>query len=532
MKLFTSLRLLGLLMMMVGFGFAIPLWQFAHAEQNPNGALQLYLPITYRADDGATPTPSATPTLSTTPSTPTSSFTPTPTVSPSATVQPAVEGSLYLTTNVESASAAAQVDANGGMHAAYVHFVSAPDPSPAVYTYCSAPATRCGEPSNWVSVALADRAIEVQLRLTTAGQPRLLITASSTIYPTGRDYWYAECNSNCANAAQWQIVRVTSTDGMAIIETTDLLAPQRSFALDPQGRPRFVYQDRNYGIEPDHIGFYYMECDSGCATASNWRETKISRATQYDYEIFKYPALSFTSSGQPRVLASVYALNDDGSEAPKGLYYYGCDSVCNQMANWDRIYLFNHGSGAYPLPMWDLDLDTSGNPHLALFTGGGADEGIDYQLIYFACSGNCMDVEGWRGSVLTMPLHDGQGPDIELDAANNPRIAFMQDNGDLGYAWCDQSCALMPDHWQVTTIETTEAQEADYPQALPPHCDQPLWQGLTPTLVLDSAGNPRIAHDVQVDARCTYVDPEDPNNPYIRFERVWNGVRWNYLPQP
>jgi hypothetical protein len=500
-------------------------------QASPNGNLKVYLSL-IRNSAAVTPTPTTPPTGATvTPTVSATAVTPTPSSTPT-TVPGSESGALYITTAVETASGSAQVDATGGMHAAFIHYTSAPDPSPAVYATCTAPGTGCDNPANWTMVALGDNTREVQLQLNPQGKPRLLIVTDGTVYPSGKDYVYAECNTTCTSAAGWTLTRIASTDGTSIFDTTDDIAPQRSFALNPQGQPAFVYFDRNYFIEPDHIGVYYTFCASNCSNIANWQQTNIGKTFQFDYEVFEYTSLTFTNDGRPRLIASVYALNDDGSDAPDGIYYYECDSGCNVYENWGRTLLFYPGSGSYPLPAWDIEVGSNDAPHVAFFTGGGADSGIDYQLVYITCPTDCLADNSWSGTVLGLPLDDGQGPDIELTSNNQPRIAFMYDYDDLGYAWCDSNCAAADTSWQSMVVDTPDQQEADNSQALPPHCDQALWQGKTPTLALDADDNPHIAHDVTVDARCEYEDPENPGNPEIRFERVWNGVRWNFLPHP
>jgi hypothetical protein len=496
---------------------------------SPQGDLKIYLSL-IRNSGVASPTATNTPPTGAT-VTPTVPATHTPTATP--TTQPGSEsGALYITTAAETASGSAQIDANGGMHSAFIHYTSAPDPSPAVYAVCTAPGTGCDNPANWTMVTLADNTREVQLQLNPQGKPRMLIVTDGTVYPGGKDYVYAECNSTCTSASGWTLTLVASSDGTAIFDTTDDLAPQRSFTLDPQGNPAFVYFDRNYFIEPDHIGVYYTTCSGNCSNSANWQQTNIGRTLEFDYEVFEYAAIDFTTDGRPRILSYVYALNDDGSDADNGLYYYACESNCNLFESWGRTFLFDPGSGTYPLPTWDMEVDNNGAPHAVFFTGGGATSDIDYQLVYITCPTNCLGENSWSGTVLGLALDDGQGPDIELTADNQPRVAFMLDNDDLGYAWCDSNCATADTNWQGVIVDTPAQQEADNPQALPPNCDQDLWQGKTPTLALDADGNPRIAHDVTVDARCEYEDPDNPGTPEIRFERVWNGVRWNFLPHP
>ncbi len=77
-----------------------------------------------------------------------------------------------------------------------------------MYGVCAAPVTRCADAANWTYVQLADGVRDVQLQLTPAGQPRLLIVTSSTVYANGKDYLYAACDSSCTNRNQWSVVRV------------------------------------------------------------------------------------------------------------------------------------------------------------------------------------------------------------------------------------------------------------------------------------------------------------------------------------
>ncbi len=271
-----------------------------------------------------------------------------------------------------------------------------------------------------------------------------------------------------------------------------------------------------------------------CTNANNWKQTQIGRwiVGTGNYEIFNYPSLTYTAAGQPRVTARVFAQNDDGSDAPDGLYYYGCDAGCDQMRNWQRVLLIPTGSGSYPHPSWDIELDTMNRPRIVIFTGDGlSPDEFNHRLLYLWCDADCFNIDAWSYTAVGT-RDDGESPDLELDAQNRPRVAWIADDGSLGYAWCTTACEGDSPQWQTRTIETPATMEQANPQAIPPHCDQAVWQGIAPTLSLDHAGNPRFAYDVQVDARCRYVDPDDPTRPVIRFERVWNGVRWRFQQQP
>jgi hypothetical protein len=460
--------------------------------------------------------------------------TPPPPTAPPTTPPPGGQGALYPMPTIKTASAAARVDANGVMHTAFVHFVPQADKPAAVYGVCRAGGNGCAQAANWSFVQLTDQANEVQLALTAAGQPRLLVVGDSKVYPAGKDYIYAECNNGCNNGANWEVARVLASDGTGIFDVSDQRAPQNYFALDGQGRPRFVYQDRNYLIEPDHYGAFYVSCESGCTDPQNWTQTQIGYWIPGTgrYEVFSYTSLTFTKAGGPRLIAKLLAQNEDGSEAPDGLYYYACDEGCEQQRNWQRVFLTEVGGGSFPLPAWDMELDANDRPRIALFTGDGTiASGFEAHVLhYLSCDANCMNDSSWSSRSVTVP-GEGETPDLELDAQGRPRIAAIF-KGALGLLWCDANCSGNA-QWQVKIIETPQQMKQGNPQAIPLTCDSDLWKALTPSLALDNGGNPRIAYDVQVDARCRFEDPNNPNGPPVTsFRRIWNGVRLAFLPRP
>jgi hypothetical protein len=447
------------------------------------------------------------------------------------------QGALFLNKQIKNNSADVAVDSAGGMHAAYAHFISNAENPKAIYTFCTAGASACANPAAWQSVALGNQVGEVQLALTGAGQPRLLIVSEAS--NLGRDHAYAACDQNCADLAAWTITSIVTTYNANDILDQD--APQRSFALDPQGRPAFIYTDRNYQYaEPDHYGAYYASCSENCADAGNWQtETNLSiiyrGGFRFDYEIFRYVSLTFTADGQPRLVARVFALNPDGSDAPDGVYYYGCDAACDMAESWARTFLIPTGDGSVPYPSWDLAIADGDRPRIALFTGTGlTPDDVNNRLLYLYCDTNCFDPANWGfGRVLGAP-NDGNGADLELDAAGRPRLAWIASNGDLGYAWCNSGCETDQAAWQQQIVETEQALRQEHPQAIPPHCQTDLWNGLAPVLALDAAGNPHIAYDVSVKADCYYDDtPGDPSDaPTVRFESIWRGVHLAFFPHP
>ena len=95
----------------------------------------------------------------------------------------------------------------------------------------------------------------------------------------------------------------------------------------------------------------------------------------------------------------------------------------------------------------------------------------------------CFNIDAWSYTAVGT-RDDGESPDLELDAQNRPRVAWIADDGSLGYAWCTTACEGDSPQWQTRAIETPAAMEQANPQAIPAHCDQAVWQGIAPTLSL------------------------------------------------
>lgn len=513
-------------------------WAQADSDQ-PTAASEaqlIFLPMVgkYSAQSGNTPTPTATTEAPGT-ETPTPTPTATPTASPTATTEPTVDTlARFLNSEWRTSSAAMQTDATGGIHVGYYYYEAQFDDAPnyAMYAYC---ASDCEQLANWQQVALAqDRdVIEVQLALTAAGQPRMLIRAVSTVYPAGKDYLYAACDQNCTSSTNWQIGYVLSSDGTDILDVNDDNSPQRSFALDPQDRPRFLYQDRNYAnAEPDHYGHYYVSCNSNCIGGTpetpTWQQTRITEEYrsdfQYEYEIINYPSLTFTQAGAPRVLGVLYPTSH--SATPEGIYYFGCDNGCDDRANWQRVWLLDRGSGTEV--SWDLTLDSQDRPRLALYRGTGTFEAE--KVLYIWCNETCLDQatkdDHWQFNDPGVAATDGRHPALALDSQERPHIAYTdQTVGGLGYVWCSANCESDSPTWHHQAIEGATDLHADWPVAIPPACDTGLWHGLTPVLSLSSTDQPTVAYDTTYHARCFYDDPSDGQPPFTAFHLIVRAVR-------
>ena len=441
------------------------------------------------------------------------------------TPPPPVKGGFFIDDQFKTSNASIQVDGRGGMHLAYYYYEPINDgaPTSGVYLYCP---SNCEKASRWTGVGLGEQVNEIQLQLTPAGQPRLIYRTPSQSRPNGSDYFYASCDQSCTNPGQWQVMYLTSNSGIGLIDFgKDDGLPQRYFALDPQGRPRFIYNDGVTG----HLGTYYAFCDDDCIDPVNWFETRINKDNgnqgPYRYEKFSYPALAFSPQGQPRIVADGVSLQDEFY-----LYYLACDGGCDVEDNWYNLPLAERGSGVKV--SYDIALDAAGRPRVAFYQGallGGQGD----QLFYAWCNDACANDASWQGYDLGLTQSDGQGPDLELDGAGRPRLAYgLYHAGGLGYSWCNSNCESTGATWQHQVVETRANLLAAWSVAYPPHCNEGLWDGLTPTLSLDGAGQPRIAYDTTYYARCIYNPDTGEWKPWHEIHLVWRAVRVNYFPQP
>jgi hypothetical protein len=426
---------------------------------------------------------------------------------------------LFLRNDRRVASATVKVDAAGNRHAAYVTVAPYIEQPPAFYAFCAAGAD-CATPANWQTIEVPTEfpqaTVEVQLQLTPQGQPRLMLrkawgynSGSGTMH-----YYYAECNARCTNAGNWNVGYAFNTSETAAVDVSDMDQPQRNFALDPLGRPRFMYYDRNYFRDPDHWGGFYTWCDGECTNQANWDEAWLLVGA-----IFEYPSLTFTSDGKPRIVSQIY-----GSNNTQGVFYLQCDTECDDLNDFSIAQVATRG--AETSPSWDIALDARNRPRIVMYRGSDLDRERGDRLLYLECNANCHRPEGWTTVDLGLRAGDGQDPDLEIDAQGRARIAWTSVHGNVGFSYCNGSC-LQPSSWNNLYFQEEVAARwrQELPQALPFNCDGDVWRPKNTMLSVDGDDTLHIAFDVDVHARCVEQTPGDPT-PYIRYRRVWDSVRY------
>jgi len=452
----------------------------------------------------------------------------TPTPTPTTAPPPRVPLAMFLDPTWKTSNATVMVDGAGGEHVAFYYYEPAIEQRPdhAVYAYCP---QQCDKGANWQAVPFAQgkEVSEVQLQLTRSGKPRLLIRTNSVSLPNGFDFYYAACDDGCTVATRWATTLVRSNAGTATTEFKDDDLPQRTFALDPAGRPRFLYNDgRN-----SNLGTFYVYCDSQCDQQSSWQQVRVNQvvqAPQYRDDNFYYPTLTFTTDGRPRIVTADFFPLDDGDSV---LAYIECNAACDQSESWQAVELLVRGAGAEPSA--DLALDANGRPRIAFYQEG-LGEGQGNKLYYLWCDDACLDAANWQSRDLGLSTMDGQEPDLALDNAGRPRIAYAHyEQGGVGLLWCNVACETTNAQWQHKVLEDRTQLYQAWPVAYPPHCDGGIWDGHTPKLVLTGNGDPQVAFDGTYHARCFYDDnPTDNQPPTLDFHLIVRAARLISIANP
>lgn len=437
--------------------------------------------------------------------------------------QPARSGAYFFATDVKTNDAAIAVDPRGGLHVAFKTFVAEVEQPAAFYGYCpGAPLADCAAAAGWKYTSFGSKVDEVQLALTADGRPRILFRErkEGTLF---YNYAYVACEANCTAEGAWAGLYVAEAAGNGVFDKDN---PQRSFAIDPQGNPRFIYVNPWGNGKPQ--GVFYVQCDGDCANpdAAQWTQTNIVPEVQYRSPGMDYPSLAFTADGRPRVVG-VSTYSGEGV----GLQYFACDEACDDPASWSITALGERGGGPYA--GWDLELDTQGRPRVVQFQGA-LSEGELGRLLYLTCDEGCERADGWRSVAIGQP-GEGINPDLELDSLGRPRLAYgfrPAAGGFLGYAWCDGvNCAADPGQWRRQAVETNATLNASFTPAIPFGCDQQTWAEPIPSLALDPAGHPRIAYDALNSAMC-YYDLGPGNGTGYRAEKIWRAARVVFFEQP
>lgn len=328
------------------------------------------------------------------------------------------------------------------------------------------------------------------LALDSGGKPHVLLSTYQRVY-------YAACTGDCRQEHAWTVSVVLEYNG-------DYEVSGEAFALDPQGRPRFLmhpYRSLSPIGKPDPAA-YLVACDGNCQGAASWTRHQVSS------QLWQESSLRYSSNGAAH-LATTVTIDGAGDATA----YLTCSANCTTEDSWNGAALYNSFSDSYVsqiFPVVSLALTHNGHPGML---AQGSDDAGGRNLIYFECDANCTDGANWfLNALIAGDAGDDLGPglDLALDGAGHPRFVYTADYNIL-ITSCDRNCGQgEEDTWSLEPVELSANIPAD--GVIPYHnCTVSAWFLREPSLAIGADGLPRVAYRAE-DISGSY-GPVDPGYP-------------------
>lgn len=382
------------------------------------------------------------------------------------------------------------VDGKGTLHAVYPAYAG----GGAFYAECPA---NCANENAMKTVSFTTgnaTVLNAMLALDKTGHPSVLMV-------TGAQVLYASCaGTDCTSQAAWTTTELVKTNG-------DLDVTGEAFALDPQGRPRFIMHTTitYLGIGQKPPKTEWVSCDASCSTASSWTRGTLSAA-----QIWGHSTLRFDQKGIAHV--ATVALVDDPSGTIHMGAYAECSANCGTEAGWSSTALGRVFSTEYDaVTIHDqikLALTSTGQPRMLFL----ANDGGQRKLTYLQCTAaSCTGDNSWTAQFLSDSKDLDSGADLELDAKDHPRVALTL-GYNIGLASCDSAdCTAATAKWDLKTVEHA----GDLPPDqifLYPNCSVGAWFLHDPSLALTADGKARVAYTAR-DVSGAGIHTTDPTKP-------------------
>jgi hypothetical protein len=405
-------------------------------------------------------------------------------------VRTATGNKFFLPTGEVTNTAAprVEVDAAGNTHAVYPAFFK----GDAFYTVCEG---ECSDPSKLSAVRFeTDGTVyNAMLKLTADGKPRVLLSSYYHNY-------FAECDAGCSVRENWRVGEIQQ------LSDSDLSITGEALALDPQGRPRFLYHTYHalFGIGQKPPQTSLAACDAvDCTKPESWTFNVIAKD-----ELWENSTLLYDASGRGHV--ATHVVDFSSANNPTMGAYLTCTGACNTENTWKGIGFFpayESMTEAIDMhPAISLALTKAGHPRVAQL--GKTPEGKKV-VAYFECDQDC-DGDNWKNgfSWIADPLHDGI--DLALDKDDHPRFAHTI-NYNIVVTYCnDADCTREGAGWDSIFVEQGEDIPADQ-IFLEWNCTFGAWFLHTPSIAITSSGALRVGYQIR-DVSGGFGKP-DPTKP-------------------
>jgi hypothetical protein len=368
-----------------------------------------------------------------------------------------------------------EVDKQGGIHAVYPAYAG----GDAYYAYCKADCTSADDVSV-VHFATDATVANAMLALDAAGRPQVLLA-------TSREVYYASCTGDCALQGSWRQTKLLDHGG-------DKEVTGEAFALDPQGRPRFLMHTyvAYLGVGQKAPETHFVTCDATCDDPASWTSSLIAK------EIWQSSSLHFDARGQAKVASVVRADMNESSSGKDTGAYLECNADCTKEGSWKGIgfgYAYSSSLAAVTIkPAISLALTRSGAPRVLLL-GGENQASSKHHVAYFECDADCTN-DHWTGQIVSDLDAIDAGIDLALDESDHPRFVYTLDYN-IGLAYCDSpSCAAEGSTWGVTKVEASSELKPDE-IFLYTNCTVGAWFFHSPSIALTPDGRPRVGYQAR-----------------------------------
>jgi len=368
-----------------------------------------------------------------------------------------------------------EVDAKGNIHMIYPAYAG----GDAYYGFCNAACT--GPEQIKVVPFKTDGTVgDAMIALDAAGVPHVLLSTAQKVY-------YAEPKGDFTDPASW-------TTSMILDHKGEREVTGEAFALDPQGRPRFLMHTyvAYLGVGQKAPETHWVACDGGCTDPARWSQHRIAT------EIWQSSHLRFDAAGNARVASVVRMGMSNSSSGQDNGAYLECRGDCTKEESWKGIsfgYAFSSSLEAITMkPAISLALTKAGAPRVLLLAGEEPSSSKK-KILYFECEKDCAE-DHWKGSLVSDHEKIGAGLDLALDAQDHPRFVYTL-NYNIGLAYCDApSCAAEGAAWDLTKVEAGSDMPPDQ-IFLWPNCTVGAWFLHSPSLALTADGRPRIGYQAR-----------------------------------
>ena len=266
-----------------------------------------------------------------------------------------------------------------------------------------------------------------------AGRIHVVLTGSEATDPFAA--LYLTCAATCTTPAGW-----TSTDLSNRIGDFTFPHASSTVTVTPAGRVSFIATGFNDSVERE---LRYLQCTSGCSTASNWSMTPLFVG-----------AASSAVRDQSGVIHVAFAGGGSTFDNEE-LGVARCASNCTRAGSWQVSR--TSFPAADTADQARLAVTTDGRVYLGYPRGNADGEPLDDRYLVATCtSGSCVDLATWTATPIGEPREGTDGAWLAT-SGEQLIVSSVAPTGNLFVRICDAACHLGASYSPPLTMDTQEA---------------------------------------------------------------------------